>query len=158
MQLCVHSLWLPLIISSRDWGILVSTMSACVCARTCPGTHVHTHLLRATCNTQSQEYQDEWSHCSFQRTQWKYKIAFFFLVLGKYCWFVFFLFWQLQWTIYIRTWETWDHCLIQFIKRPLSYLCHSCLALKLSSYHFMGISDRSAYLDWPLLDKIFLCH
>lgn len=33
-----------------------------------------------------------------------------------------------------------------------------CLALKLSSYHFMGISGRSAYLDWYCLDKIFLCH
>lgn len=47
--------------------------------------------------------------------------------------------------------------LSRHIKRPLSYFCIWCLALEISSCHFMGISDRSAYLDWCLLDKIFLC-
>lgn len=49
--------------------------------------------------------------------------------------------------------------LCQCFHKFLSHFCICCLSLRLFSYHFIGISDWSAYLSWCLLEKkIFLWH
>lgn len=60
----------------------------------------------------------------------------------------FFSLWQSQWIIDMNL-ESWDHCLSALRAPSLIFF----FTLEWSTYHFLWISGRSAYLDWYLLDK-----